>query len=75
MRKKQVLQALMERSMTELACQAPQALKRIRELMNARSEYVALEAAKDVLDRLGLRAADRIDRHLGGDIHVRIDLS
>ena len=72
--KPQVMQALMERSMLELASTAPQALKRIRELTAAKSEYVALQASQDILDRLGLRAPDKVDHRVTGEVHVQIDL-
>ena len=42
---------------------------------NARSEYVQLEASKDILDRVGLRTPDRVNHQVVGDIKVSIDLS
>ena len=42
---------------------------------NAKSEYVQLEASKDILDRVGLRTPDRVNHQVVGDIKVSIDLS
>ena len=42
---------------------------------SARSEYVQLEASKDILDRVGLRTPDRVNHQVVGDIKVSIDLS
>lgn len=42
--------------------------------MEARSEYVALQATQDVLNRLGLKAPDKHDVKVAGDITVHIDL-
>ena len=43
--------------------------------MNARSEYVQLEASKDILDRVGLRTPDKVQHSVVGDIKVNIDLT
>lgn len=42
---------------------------------NARSEYVQLEASRDILDRIGLRAPERIQHQVDGNLKVSIDLS
>jgi phage terminase small subunit len=44
-------------------------------LENARSERVRMEVAQDVLDRLGLRASEKIDHRVSGEVSVSIDLS
>ncbi len=55
---------------------AVSASKRMIELSSgARSEYVQLEASRDILDRVGLRAPDRVAHNLTGDIKINIDLS
>jgi len=41
----------------------------------ARSEYVQLEASRDILDRVGLRSPDRVSHSIQGDIKINIDLS
>ena len=40
----------------------------------ARSEYVQLEASKDILDRAGFKPIDRSQVQVAGDIRVSIDL-
>ena len=60
---------------TQLAVAAGGASKTLSDLViGARSEYVRLQAAQDVLDRLGLRVADKVDHRIGGEVSVRIDL-
>ncbi len=41
---------------------------------NAKSEYVQLEASKDLLDRAGLKAPEKHMHLHAGDIKVEIDL-
>jgi hypothetical protein len=41
----------------------------------AKSEYVQLEASKDILDRAGFKAPDKHMHLHAGDISVNIDLS
>jgi hypothetical protein len=41
---------------------------------SAKSEYVRLEASKDVLDRAGFKPIDRSQVQVAGDIKVTIDL-
>ena len=41
----------------------------------AKSEYVQLEASKDILDRAGFKAPDKHMHLVTGDIRVAIDLS
>ena len=43
--------------------------------MNAKSEYVQLEASKDILDRAGYKAPDKVMHSHVGNISVNIDLS
>ena len=40
----------------------------------AKSEYVQLEASKDLLDRAGYKPIDRSQVQVAGDIRVSIDL-
>ena len=42
---------------------------------NARSEYVQLEASKDLLDRVGIRAPDKVQHTLDANLSVNIDLT
>tara|TARA_R100001377_G_scaffold68305_1_gene43585 strand:- start:527 stop:700 length:174 start_codon:yes stop_codon:yes gene_type:complete len=41
---------------------------------NAKSDYVRLEASKDVLDRMGLRAPEKVSHQVGGELSIKIDL-
>ena len=55
---------------------AVSASKRLIELSHgARSEYVQLEASRDILDRVGLRAPDKVAHNIQGDIKINIDLT
>jgi hypothetical protein len=55
---------------------AVRALGRVAELSSgAKSEYVQLEASKDLLDRAGFKPIDRSQVQIAGDIQVTIDLS
>ena len=42
---------------------------------NAKSEYVQMESAKDILDRAGFKAPDKHQHQIVGDFKVNIDLS
>tara|TARA_R110000796_G_scaffold3212_12_gene12313 strand:- start:363 stop:740 length:378 start_codon:yes stop_codon:yes gene_type:complete len=75
MRKPHVLHAILERCAEGFISDAPKATQRLRELMNARSEYVSLQATQDVLDRAGLKPTERVDHRIAGDVSVSIDLS
>jgi hypothetical protein len=46
----------------------------VRLASNARSEYVQLQAADSVLDRIGFKPVDRSVNHVSGDIKISIDL-
>jgi phage terminase small subunit len=69
-----VSEAIASQCIRQLVSSAPSALAVVASLQrNAKSEYVRLEAAKDVLDRVGLSAPKRV--HLGGQLSVVFDLS
>ncbi len=52
------------------------ALKQIRSLCSgAKSEYVQLEASKDLLDRAGHKAPEQHQHIMAGDFNIKIDLS
>jgi phage terminase small subunit len=59
---------------SNLGMSAVQASHTLRRLLGARSEYVQLEAAKDILDRGGFRPPERKDVRVKGDFTVKIDL-
>ena len=55
---------------------AVSASKRLIELSSgARSEYVQLEASRDILDRVGFRVPDKVRHSFEGDIKINIDLT
>lgn len=71
-----ILQEIYRRTVQRMAVLAPGALMKVQSLSeNAKSEYVQLEAAKDLLDRAGMKAPDRVDMRVAGDVKVTIDLS
>ena len=51
------------------------AARLVRLAQGAKSEYVQLEASKDILDRAGFKAPERHMHLHAGDISVQIDLS
>jgi len=70
-----VQQYLMQRMNEEFGLSATIAAGQLRKLVsNAKSEYVQLEAAKDLLDRAGYKPIDRSQVQVAGDIRVSIDL-
>ena len=44
-------------------------------ITDARSDYVKLEASKDVLDRAGFKPVDRHAHLHGGEVTIKIDLT
>ena len=67
---------MMQRVSETIGLNATKALGKVVELSsNAKSEYVQLEASKDILDRAGLKAPDKHMHLHAGDISVNIDLS
>ena len=66
---------MMEQVAKTIGLGAVTASKKMVELSNnAKSEYVQLEASKDILDRVGLRTPDKVSHTHVGDIKVSIDL-
>lgn len=71
-----VQQYMQQRVAQTLGLGAVSASKRLIELSTgAKSEYVQLEASRDILDRVGLRAPDRVSHNIQGDIKINIDLT
>jgi len=65
----------MQRMNEEFGISATLAVGTVRRLsQNAKSEYVQLEASKDLLDRAGYKPIDRSQVQGAGDIKVSIDL-
>jgi phage terminase small subunit len=66
---------MMERMRQELGVKATLAAHQVARLaINAKSEYVQLEASRDILDRAGLKAPEKHMHLHAGDIKVEIDL-
>ena len=75
-RNSNVLAALYDRTISSLSVDAVRALATVSSLsQDAKSEYVKLEASKDIMDRAGLRVVEEENSKLGNDITVKIDLS
>ena len=70
------VQQYMQQRMNEVfGLSATSALATVRRLSSgAKSEYVQLEASKDLLDRAGYKPIDRSQVQVAGDIRVSIDL-
>lgn len=67
---------MMQRVGESLGVNATVAASRlVRLATGAKSEYVQLEASKDILDRAGFKAPDKHMHVHAGDIKVSIDLS
>ena len=67
---------MMERVANTIGLGAVSASRKMVELSNgARSEYVQLEASKDILDRVVVRVDDRVQHEIAGEVKINIDLS
>ena len=70
-----VQQYMMQAIADSMSVNATKALNKIVQLSgSAKSEYVSLEASKDLLDRAGYKPIDRSQVQVAGDIRVSIDL-
>ena len=70
-----VQQYMMQRMNEEFGLSATLAAGTVSRLATgAKSEYVQLEASKDLLDRAGYKPIDRSQVQVAGDIRVSIDL-
>ena len=75
LRQPHVPQYMMRRVSEQLGLNATVAASRVMQLATrAKSEYVQLEASKDILDRAGYKPIDRSQVQIAGDIKVSIDL-
>tara|TARA_R100000664_G_scaffold11213_2_gene18282 strand:- start:1087 stop:1461 length:375 start_codon:yes stop_codon:yes gene_type:complete len=71
-----VQQYLLQSVANSLSMHATSAVQKIVSLSgDARSEYVQLEASKDILDRVGLKSPDKQVHLHTADVKVSIDLS
>ena len=75
LRQPHVQQYMMQRVSEQLGMNATIAASKVLKLASgAKSEYVQLEASKDILDRAGFKPIDRSQVQVAGDIRVSIDL-
>jgi len=71
-----VLAEIYRRTVAKVAVTAPRALNIIDQLaQTSRSDKVRLEAAMNLLDRAGVKAPERVDHRVAGEIHVQLDLA
>ena len=75
--KRPAVQAYMMQQVSEsIGLNATKASHKLLTLsQGARSEYVQLEASKDILDRAGFKAPEKHQHLVGGDFSINIDLS
>ncbi len=70
-----IVQEIYKRTTLAIGASLPKAFRTIERLSSeAKSEYVQLEASRDLLDRVGLKAPERIDHRVDGALNVSIDL-
>ena len=75
MKTSHVQQYLMQQTAEAFAEHAAMAVGKVAGLAKAaKSEYVQLQAAQDILDRAGFKPIDRSQVQVAGDIRVSIDL-
>lgn len=76
LRKPHIMTAFQNQCALIMASNAPKAMQTLESLMvNGRSEYVKMQAAQDLLDRVGMRVSEKVDHSVGGELKVSIDLS
>jgi len=76
LRKPEVQVYMMQEIQRSLGLNSAKAASRLVALsQGAKSEYVQLEASKDILDRAGFKAPEKHQHLVGGDFSINIDLS
>lgn len=69
-----IIKAIAELSILRLGAELPASIGTVARLRDkAKSEYVQLAAAQDVLDRVGVAAPKKVQ--VGGDLRVTFDMS
>tara|TARA_R110000823_G_scaffold265982_1_gene385808 strand:+ start:420 stop:821 length:402 start_codon:yes stop_codon:yes gene_type:complete len=75
LKKPHVAEYMYQQIQTSFGINSLQAIHTLAKLSKgARSEYVQMESAKDILDRAGFKAPDKHQHQLVGDFKVHIDL-
>jgi|TARA_R110002012_G_scaffold108012_5_gene250319 uncharacterized protein YdiU (UPF0061 family) len=76
LRKPEVQEYMQSELRRAIGLHTTKALSRVVSLSEyAKSEYVQLEASKDILDRAGFKAPDKHQHLIAGSFNVNIDLS
>ena len=71
-----IIKRIQEMTLEAIGVNAVSALHTVVKLSkSARSDYVRLEAAKDILDRAGYRPPERVDHRVSGDLSVSFDIT
>lgn len=71
-----VIKRIQELTLEAIGVHAVGALHTVARLSkSAKSDYVRLEAAKDLLDRAGYRPPERVDHRVTGDLSVSFDIT
>jgi len=75
LRKQHVREAINGAIQDGMLLGAAKAFRKVNELIDHKSGYVALEASKDMLDRAGFKPVDRsLNTNLSGEVVINIDL-
>jgi len=70
-----IVQEIYKQTTIAIGAALPKAFRTIERLSGeAKSEYVQLEASRDLLDRAGMKVPDRVDHRIDGKLSVSIDL-
>ncbi len=70
-----IQKAISNLTLERLASLAPRAVSVVESLaVSAKSEYVRLQAAQDLLDRAGFKPPERVDHRVSADLTVHLDL-
>ena len=76
LQKPEVQEYMLQHLLKDISLQSSHALSSISRLSReAKSDYVRLEASKDILDRAGYKAPDRHQHLIAGSFDINIDLS
>lgn len=76
LKKPEVQQYMAQQIQATLGLSSAKAVAKLYKLSaDAKSEYVQLEASKDILDRAGFKAPEKHQHLVSGDFHINIDLS
>lgn len=70
-----IINEIQKQMQTAISTHAVSALSMVAKLsQSAKSDYVRLEASKDLLDRAGFKPPDRISHQLDGTLSVSFDI-